>query len=83
MVTFKVFRNYYIRHMMDKHPNNKYWETATQVIENLGGMDQIEMVYSLWCEASPATQERICGMNASDIEYREHALSVELSRRID
>ena len=79
MVPFKTFLSYYIRYQMERHPNNKYWETAEQVIDNLGGLEQIDGTYNLWLEASSDAQRRVCGWSSSDIEYNEHALSTELS----
>ena len=58
---FKEFLAKYIAEQKKRHKDNVYWQTDKQVIDNLGGIDQIESVYYIAINVSKDAQERILG----------------------
>lgn len=64
---FEVFKLFYVRNAQERHHDNPYWGTYSEVLWNLGGSDVIYDVFSLFGQITEEAQKRICGFTDADI----------------
>lgn len=50
-----------IDYQIAKHSNNPYWQTEEQVVENMGGVEAINGLYSLACCVSEEQRIKVLG----------------------